>query len=89
METAAGPLRRDVRGIPLWLLREYLVEIGGQAGQDGWVRGPGWQARLEQMEDFRLGSLAVGQVRIEIGGEAAALAAVAPLLDKKLVRAGG
>jgi hypothetical protein len=78
-----------LRGIPLWLLREYIEELGARARDDGVLVGEGWQARLTQVEDFQVGSLKVGQVRLELDGEAASLAAVRPLLEKKLQRAGG
>ena len=80
---------REVRGLPLWLLREYLIEAGGRAVADDRVEGAGWSARLVQLEDYRLGSLSVGQVRIELEGTAAGLDAIEAHLAPKLVRAGG
>ena len=47
----------NLRGIPLWRLREYLIDLDGQPDGDGWMAGPGWQARLTQMEDDRAGLL--------------------------------
>ena len=55
---------REVRGIPLFLLREYLEELGGKSIGELRVEGPGWQADLERMEPFRIGSLSVGQTRL-------------------------
>ncbi len=55
---------REIRGIPFFLLREYLVELGGTSTSGARVRGPGWQAALERMEPFRIGSLSVGQTRM-------------------------
>lgn len=54
----------DMRGIPLWLLRDYLVELGGRAVDDQTVEGDGWRVQLTRLEPFRLGSLEVGQVRM-------------------------
>lgn len=82
-------LTRDLRGIPLWLLQEYLESVGGLLQDDGWVRGPGWSARLTQLEDFRLGSLQVGQVRLEWQASSQAQAEVWPRLEMKMMRAGG
>jgi hypothetical protein len=79
---------RTITGVPLWLLREYLVELGGRARANR-VAGDGWRAELTQVEDYRIGSLAVGQVRLTVDGEAPALAALLPLLEKRLVRGGG
>lgn len=95
---------REVRAIPLWLLGEYLQELGGKiqrfsesanqrmsesAREEVWVAGPGWQAVLRQMEDFQVGSLRIGQVRLEIEAEETAFEALRPALEKKLLRAGG
>lgn len=82
-------IEREIRGIPLWLLAEYLVDFGGQETEPGHVQGDGWEASLTQLEDFRVGSLAVGQVRIEVEGSPESMALLLPQLEKKLLRAGG
>lgn len=56
----------EMRGIPYFLLKEYLQELGGTLTADDTVSGDGWTVRLERMEPFRLGSLEVGQVRLEM-----------------------
>lgn len=81
--------RREIRGIPLWLLRDYLLELGGESQADGAIAGQGWQARLQQIEDFQLGSLRVGQVALVLEVEAGAEDNILPALEKKLLRAGG
>jgi hypothetical protein len=78
-----------VSGIPLWLMREYLVELGGRQVADDVVNGEGWQARLTKAEDFQLGSLRVGRVHLHVQGDDEALQTLRPALEKKLVRAGG
>jgi len=55
-----------MRGIPFFLLREYLEELGGEATSETRVEGPGWWAELEKMEPFRLGSLSVGQTKVTL-----------------------
>lgn len=82
-------LSREVRGIPLWLMRDYLVEAGGMRDGENRVVGDGWEVQLTQLDDFRLGSLSVGQLRIELSGTPAGLAQILPELEKKLLRAGG
>ena len=57
---------REIRGIPLFLLREYLEELGGTSTNEDRVEGPGWQADLVKMEPFRIGSLSVGQTRMTL-----------------------
>lgn len=80
---------REVRGIPLWLLREYLVEAGGTAEPEGVVRGDAWTVRLAQIEDYRVGSLRVGQIRVELEGTDEGFARLKAILEPKLLRAGG
>ena len=82
-------MEREIRGIPLWLLAEYLVGFGGEETEPGRVQGDGWEASLTQLENFRVGSLSVGQVRIEVEGSPESMAVLLPQLEKKLLRAGG
>jgi hypothetical protein len=62
----AEPGRKEwiQRGIPLKLFRDYLIDLGGRPVEDGRVIGPSWQARLERVEDFQIGSIRVGQVHV-------------------------
>ena len=78
-----------VSGIPLWLMGEYLVELGGQQIADDMVNGQGWQARLTKVEDARIGSLRVGRMHLQVYGDAEAVHKLRPALEKKLLRAGG
>jgi len=86
----AEPVHREwiQRGIPLKLFRDYLIDLGGSLAADGDVEGPGWQAHLERVEDFQIGSVRVGQVHVEIEGQSETLDALLPQLEKKLLRAG-
>lgn len=79
----------EIRGIPLWLLRDYLVDLGGQVQPDGQVAGAGWRAQLTRLEDIRIGSLRIGEVRLELRGESAAVGQLELDLRPKLLRAGG
>jgi len=78
-----------VRGIPLWLLQEYLQELGGLNQGNSQVTGPNWAAHLTQIEDYQIGSLRVGQVLLFIEGEVEAMQGLQQALEKKLLRAGG
>jgi hypothetical protein len=82
-------LDAPIRGVPLWLLREYLEELGGIARSDDHVLGPGWQVRLTQIEPFQIGSLRVGQVCLTLSGEPDPLAALRATLGRKLMTRGG
>jgi hypothetical protein len=76
-------------GIPLWLMGEYLVELGGQRVADDAVNGEGWQAQLAKVEDAQIGSLRVGRVHVQVYGDAQTIEKLRPALEKKLIRGGG
>lgn len=78
----------QVHGVPLWLLRAYLEDLGGQTKADGLLIGPGWQAELRQLPPVAIGSLRVGRVELQIEGTREALDALLPLLHHKTMRAG-
>ena len=88
----SGPVERvsrEVRGIPLWLMRAYLEEAGGTPIGEDRVAGDGWEVQLTQLDDFRLGSLSVGQIRVDLEATPAGMARILTELEKKLLRAGG
>lgn len=86
-------IAQDMRGIPLWLLREYLEELGGvtegEAEGAALVRGAGWQAQLTRLAPWQLGALSIGQVRVELEIEDDLAEAFVARLAKKTMRAGG
>ena len=77
-----------VHAIPLWLLREYLVELGGTALSETEIAGDGWRAELTKLPDHHIGSLRIGRVQLDLHGEAEALVRLRPGLDRKTMRAG-
>ena len=80
---------RELRGIPLWLIKIYLGEIGGLEEEGNEIRGQGWSANLTQLENFQVGSIQVGQVRLDLEIEDAVREEFIAALEKKLLRAGG
>lgn len=80
---------REMRGIPYFLLKEYLQEMGGMLVEDDLIRTEGWSVRLERMEPFRLGSLSVGQTRLTIEIEDHLVEPFLVQFGKKTLRAGG
>ena len=90
---------RVLRGIPRWLLVGYLEDLGGilvetddsaVAGlEEDLVAGDGWQARLTQMEDFKVGSLSSGQVRLLVTGDPDEVRGMLSRLAPRLFRGGG
>lgn len=79
----------ELRGLPLWLLKEYLCEIGGHEVDGNGVEGTSWRASLTQMEDFQVGAIYVGQVRLDLEIDEDILGEFTVALEKKLLRAGG
>ena len=84
-----------LRGIPRWLLRSYLEDLGGQAdaayglSEEDRLHGDGWDATLVQLEDYWIGSLSSGQVRVTVTGEPEAVTALLEALEPRLFRGGG
>ena len=59
-------ISREIRGIPFFLLQEYLVELDGTLVNENLVTGHGWKVKLTRMEPYRFHSLSVGQTRLEM-----------------------
>jgi hypothetical protein len=76
-------------GVPLWLIEEYLMELGGQLSETHQVFGQGWQVSLFQIEDYTIGSLRVGQVKLVLEAEEDVFEHLLAGINKKLIRAGG
>lgn len=79
---------REICGIPFFLLREYLVDLGGTAMGEDRVEGPGWRADLARMEPFCIGSLSVGQMRLTLEIEDSIADDFMKRLELKTLRAG-
>ncbi len=79
----------EMRGIPFFLLKEYLQELGGDLTAEDVVRGEGWTVHLERMEPFRLGSLEVGQTRLTLELREDVAEAFLERFRLKTLRAGG
>jgi hypothetical protein len=80
---------REIRGIPFFLLVEYLEEMGGTLIGEGHLQGLGWEAYLERIEPFRIGSLEVGQSRLEVEIEDQLVDDFLKVFSQKTLRAGG
>ena len=80
---------REMRGIPLFLLKEYLEEMGGIELVENQVQGPEWTVNLSRMEPFRIGSLEIGQTLLEIQIEDHAVDDFLKVFGQKTLRAGG
>lgn len=78
-------ITRELRSLPIGLLRKYLEELGGRITSDDCISGEGWQARLTQLEDFIIDSLHVAQVRLEWRGNEQAYQTCWQQLEQKLI----
>lgn len=87
MSNEPDPMK-EIHGIPLWLLREYLEELGGTAVSDTRITGEGWEVNLTKLPPREVGSLRVGQVEVTFSGEEAPLNALKTQFQKKTMRAG-
>lgn len=79
----------EMRGIPFFLLKEYLGEMGGQEVDENVIQGAGWKVHLEKMEPFRLFSLSVGQTRLTVEMDDDVVDDFTERFRKKTLRAGG
>ena len=94
-----GIHERVLRGIPRWLLVDYLEDLGGSAvdaaagvdlsPDEDLVIGDGWQARVTQLEDYKIGALSSGQVRLVVTGDPDEVRGMLSRLAPRLFRGGG
>jgi len=79
----------EMRGIPFFLLKEYLQEMGGKETAENFIQGEGWTVRLERMEPHKIFSLSVGQSRLTVEMEDDVADDFIERFKKKTLRAGG
>lgn len=83
----------DYYGVPLWLMKEYLAQLGARASglDDGaeLMEADGWRAELRKAAPRHIGSLVIGGTTVTFSGEAQALAAMFERLHWKTLRGGG
>lgn len=75
--------------IPLWLMKEYLTELGAEETEENVLVAEAWQGVVSKGEPFRLKSLRVGVTDVEFSGDEAALEAMLEKLHWKTLRGGG
>lgn len=82
-------IRHDYHGIPLWLMKEYLVDLGAVETEENLLVADGWQARVSKAVPNRIGSLVVGGATVEFTGDNGALETMFKQLHWKTLRGGG
>lgn len=76
-------------GIPLWVMKKYLADLGGVETTENLMVGDGWQAVVSKTEPARIGSLVVGRIEVDLSGEGAAVESLLEQLHWKTLRGGG
>jgi hypothetical protein len=79
----------DYYGVPLWLMKDYLGQLGAQETAENEMEGEGWRASLCKAAPRHIGSLTVGGTTVTFSGDEQALAAMFERLHWKTLRGGG
>lgn len=82
-------MQHDYYGVPLWLLKSYLTDLGGVEVAENVIEGVGWRADVRKAIPRSIGSLTVGGATADFSGDAAALDALFEKLHWKTLRGGG
>lgn len=80
---------KHIYGIPLWLMKKYLTDLGGVEIEENVLAGQGWRASVSKSEPVRIGSLVSGRIEVDIIGEEAVVASLMGNLNLKAMRGGG
>lgn len=82
-------VEHDYYGVPVWLMKDYLTQLGGAETGADVMEGDGWRAELRKAERRHIGSLSVGGATVIFVGEQATLDALFEKLHWKTLRGGG
>ncbi len=82
-------IRHEYHGVPQWLMKEYLADLGAVEQAENVMVAEGWQAVVSKAEPNRIGSLVIGGAAVEFSGEQAVLDAMFEKLHWKTLRGGG
>ena len=79
----------DYYGIPIWMMKDYLAQLGARERAENVMQGAGWQAVLRKADLKHIGSLTIGGTSVSFSGDEDALRAMFDQLHWKTLRAGG
>lgn len=88
-EDAAPITLRSDYGVPLFLMRDYLLRLGGVEAPAQHFAGDGWTATLEQAPWRQIGSLRVGGTTVTFHGAPGTLDDLRARLHLMTMRGGG
>ncbi len=80
---------KQIFGVPLWLMKDYLGDLGAVETAPDVMTADGWQASVRKTDPYRIGSLVVGRIEVEFSGDENKLAEVLEKLHWKTMRGGG
>ena len=81
-------MQLSCNGVPLWLMKEYLTELGAREMAENVLVANGWQAVVSKGEPVRIGSLVVGVTQVELSGDEDSIEAMLEKLHRKTMRCG-
>lgn len=76
-------------GVPLWLMKKYLVDLGATEVEENVMQTDEWTVKVAKGEPHRVGSLVVGRIDVELSGDPDVLEDLAEKLHWKTMRGGG
>ena len=82
-------IRHEYHGVPQWLMKEYLADLGAVEQAGDRMVAAAWQAVVRKAEPRRIGSLVIGGAAVEFSGDQAALDSMFEKLHWKTLRGGG
>jgi len=82
-------IHHEYHGVPQWLMKEYLADLGAVETDENVMVADGWQAVVSKAEPNRIGSLVIGGAAVEFSGDPAVLDAMFEKLHWKTLRGGG
>jgi hypothetical protein len=83
------PLTHDYYGVPIWLLKDYLISLGAREVSEDVLETDQWRAELRKATPKHIGSLVIGGATAVFTGDQAALDAMFEKLHWKTMRGGG
>ena len=76
-------------GVPLWLMKKYLADLGASETEENVLVGDGWQGVVSKAEPAKIGSLVVGRIDVDFSGDDKAVEELLEKLHWKTMRGGG
>ena len=76
-------------GVPLWVMKKYLTDLGATEIEENVLVGDRWQAVVSKSEPAKIGSLVVGRIDLELSGDETAIEDLLSQLHWKTLRGGG